>query len=254
MPTSSSYVVLGGWGRDTILTPLADLHPQNVLLGLGPEAGRSAAAMQALSGPPKIVPLHPDSEVEGSQPSQPRYLVEPVFSKTISLEKLSGPAKIADWGESFLSDDPPSQSAWCGPYITPEFNSPGHICRATDVWCLGCLLFEIFTGYDLFGVLDDPPQKVMNAMMGGLGVPPDHLLEDWVAHVGKTDQLDLVASPRPLHEQIREAISQSYANVLSEAKVHELCDFLVSMIVYEPSERPTTRLLAERFATLFPSI
>lgn len=146
----------------------------------------------------------------GAPLSKPRYLVQGIFCHEWALDVFSGPAKIADWCESFLREDPPVQSAWCGPYITPEFNSQGQITMAVDVWCLGCHIFEIFTGYDLFGVKDDPPGKVLNAMMEVLGLPPGHLLHDWRAHVGETQSLKLVEEPRSLQKLLREAIFQSH--------------------------------------------
>lgn len=129
-----------------------------------------------------------------------------------------------------------------GPYLCPEFNSPGKITVSMDVWQLGCGIFQMITGRDLFGVIRDPPHKVLNSMMRILGAPPTQLFDDWISYFGGSmDKLHITQEPSISLEQIiRAELGEGRENAtLSEGEVDLFCSLITSMVVYDPSLRPT---------------
>ncbi|KAL8327940.1 hypothetical protein RB597_003988 [Gaeumannomyces tritici] len=194
-----------------------DLHPANVLLGLPDTL------------PPTVV------EMTG------------IFARDMHPGFFSSPAKIGDFSDSF-PQDPPAPTAWCGPYVAPEFNSPGRISTAIDMWMLGCGFFEALTGRDLFGIKDDPAYRVVNAIMQTLGPPPESLLEDWRAYLGDERDKLIVPSGPPsggLERLVRDSIGLSYGTgAVSEEELGVIVSLLDSLLVYEPKDRPTIQEVA----------
>ncbi|EJT80755.1 CMGC/SRPK protein kinase [Gaeumannomyces tritici R3-111a-1] len=220
-----------------------DLHPANVLLGLPDTLPPTIAKMTEFSGPPKTVDLG------SGNPSAPKYAVQGIFARDMDPGFFSGPAKIGDFSDSFFPQDPPARTAWCGPYVAPEFNSPGRISTAIDMWMLGCGFFEALTGRDLFGIKDDPAYRVVNAIMQTLGPPPESLLEDWRAYLGDERDKLIVPSGPPsggLERLVRDSIGLSYGTgAVSEEELGVIVSLLDSLLVYEPKDRPTIEEVAE---------
>lgn len=131
-----------------------------------------------------------------------------------------------------------------GPYLCPEFNSPGKIALRMDTWQLGCGAFQMLTGRDVFGVIADPVDKVLNAMMRVLGPPPAELLEDWISYFGgNADVLEIVQQQPAvsLEQTIRAEIGGGCeeSGPLPAGEVDLFCSLIMSLIVYDPSLRPT---------------
>lgn len=169
---------------------------------------------------------------------------------------FSGAAKIGDWGDAFFDDDPPARTAWCGPYMTPEFNSPGSISMAEDVWMLGCAVFQMLTGRDLFGKKNDPSSKVLQAMVTLLGPPPDHFVADWQSYVEEMEggplSLTVESPTASLKQKVVESISQSHVpNMVYEQDLMNLGSLLESMFVWDPSQRLTIDEVANHAAMSF---
>jgi serine/threonine protein kinase len=214
-------------------------------------------ALSNLRGPPPIFPIYQeDDNRDAGGSSRPSYLVEGIFAREIDPRMFSGAAKIGDWGDAFFNDDPPVRTAWCGPYMTPEFNSPGSITMAEDVWMLGCAIFQMLTGRDLFGKKNDPSSKVLQAMVRLLGPPPDHFVADWRSYVEEMEggplSLSVERPTRFLKQKVVESISQSYgSNVVSEHDLINLGSLLESMLVWDPSQRLTIGEVADHAAMSF---
>ena len=182
----------------------------------------------------------PEEAIEFSMDtSSPKYLIENIFGQGMNPLAFDGPTMIGDWNDAFFSYDSPPRTAICGPYMTPEFNSPKHLSTASDIWMLGCSIFQFVTGRDLFGRKSDPAEKILSAMMDILGTPPKHLFEDWASFLADRGQiLVMKEQPRSIEHHLYEVIP-TFNQDITRGELDYVIALLRVMLVYEPSKRPT---------------
>ena len=106
-------------------------------------------------------------------PSAPQYLVYPIDWHTIDSKYVSSDPCVIDFGESFAASQPPEALGIPGPYRSPELILEQKAGYGSDLWALGCTLFEIRTGRRLFDVFDDEDDAVLDAMVQALGNMPE---------------------------------------------------------------------------------
>lgn len=176
----------------------------------------------------------------------PDYLVSDAMAHDIDPALFPGPVKVADFGLAFFSEDPEPKMSSGGPYIVPEFNAPGHCGQAADIWMLGCAIYQLLSGYDIMGVISDPPAVVVREMMKLLGAPPDYMLESWNAFMGKENIQSIEEPSCPLASRVRRIRDGNVEKGMKERKkdysekdVALLTSFLGGMLRFEPSERLT---------------
>ena len=168
-----------------------------------------------------------------------------MFERDFDPSVFSGHIKVSDFGDSFFVDEPPSRTAHLGPYILPEYASPSSISSAADVWLLGCAIYQILSGHDLFGVPDDSAELVTSRFISMLGPPPQFLTSDWSAALGKP--VSVHQSPTSsIKDRVSELVSGSESRGMqdrSQEFSHEdaarLTELLEALLVYDPANRPS---------------
>jgi serine/threonine protein kinase len=103
----------------------------------------------------------------------PQYLVYPIRWKDVGSQYISKQARLIDFGESFKVSHPPENLGIPGSYRSPELildKTPG---IGSDLWALGCTLFEIRTGRKLFAPFDNEDDEYIDAMVRVLGKLPE---------------------------------------------------------------------------------
>lgn len=102
--------------------------------------------LQLLGGPPKMERLELGNGE--STPHGPRRIVKPASFEGFNISMTFVSITLIDFGEAFLVDEDPPRSG----YGVPGFSFPPELCfgispsAASDVWQLGCLLYEIIRG------------------------------------------------------------------------------------------------------------
>lgn len=124
---------------------------------------------------------------------EPRYIVVPPYLSH-SSEYVSDDIAVIDFGESFLSSDAPGRTGIPRTYCPPEgcLDDCGTFGLASDIWALGCSIFEIRSGlqpfeasdlWELLGDLEDlngpMPEPYRSALANLEGDVPEDASE-WV--------------------------------------------------------------------------
>ena len=86
---------------------------------------------------------------------------------------ISKESCLIDFGESFEISQPPDDLGIPGPYRSPELILDKKASLGSDIWALGCSLFEIRTGRKLFSPFDDEDNEYLDAFVQVLGRLPE---------------------------------------------------------------------------------
>lgn len=175
----------------------------------------------------------------------PKYGVEAALGRLSDLSLYSGDLKVADFGCGYFANDPPKEIDFFGPYIVPEQYCTGQIGTASDVWTVGCAIWLLLSGRDMFGTVDDPTAKVFLIMTETLGMPPEFILRSWRERL-PGNELRIYLSPsislahriQELRFGNKERWMNSRMEEFSDEDIILLTDLLTSIFKYDPAERP----------------
>jgi serine/threonine protein kinase len=91
----------------------------------------------------------------------------------VDTQLIGKDACIIDFGESFEATKPPENLGVPGPYRSPELILDRKASIGSDLWALGCSLFEVRTGRKLFDSLDDDDDEYLDGLVQVLGKLPE---------------------------------------------------------------------------------
>lgn len=157
--------------------------------------------------------------------------------------------KVIDFGSSCLVTDRVSSYVCSRSYRAPEIILGQAYNAKIDVWSLGCILAEQYSGNVLFA--NDSVQTILARMQSVLGAFPEHMLDGpdapkWFTadrsgrvyeRTGTAEAADgvLVYTPR----------RTNLATVLNlntiQAEEAGFLDFLAALLQIDPERRPTAR-------------
>ncbi|CAM1510064.1 Fc.00g003990.m01.CDS01 [Cosmosporella sp. VM-42] len=147
--------------------------PSNVLHRIHGLNGLTEDEVLKILGQPTQNPVLKGSVKNLDESTVPKYLVYPVKWRDVDRQFISKDSCLIDFGESFEIAKPPEDIGIPGPYRSPELILENKIGVGTDLWALGCSLFEIRTGRKLFDAFDDDDDSYLEAMVQVLGKLPE---------------------------------------------------------------------------------
>ncbi|KAI5459299.1 kinase-like domain-containing protein, partial [Mariannaea sp. PMI_226] len=155
-----------------------DFRPGNILVHLSGMDGLSEEQVIQQLGCPQTSKVLTQSCESHSLPTAPQYLVYPidwdrVLSNDKSDIKMSTDACIIDFGEAFLAPEAPEDLGIPCVYRAPELVLDMEVGTGSDIWALGCTLFEIRTGRILFDAFDDDQDEHLCKLAMLLGKFPE---------------------------------------------------------------------------------
>ncbi|KAK9241731.1 kinase-like domain-containing protein [Lipomyces tetrasporus] len=150
-----------------------DLTPPNVLVQLTHVDSWSDQDVYELLGFPVQDQVRAWSgEVLGQ--SAPKYLVEPAILSKLESKWFTEKALLVDFGKSFMLQAPPTNGGGIPmSYCAPEVYFEGKASVWSDIWALGCTIFEIRAGEQLFGSFLGGPHEVIRHIVQTLGKLPE---------------------------------------------------------------------------------
>ncbi|KDR77682.1 hypothetical protein GALMADRAFT_224941 [Galerina marginata CBS 339.88] len=132
-------------------------------------------------GKPVTNPMRYISHAQsGDSASAPSYVVEPIDFSAVDTKYLDPRIQIIDLGQSFYLDTPPTEGVGTPiDYRAPELIFNEDPSSHSDVWALGCLIFEIRTGQTLFEAYFGNKNEVLTQMVNTLGNLPEPWWSAW---------------------------------------------------------------------------
>ncbi|TVY75882.1 Serine/threonine-protein kinase SRPK [Lachnellula suecica] len=242
-----------------------DITPNNILHRVSGLNGLAVHEVLQILGSPVLNPVMNASNECHNEPTAPKYLVYPVNWSAVDTQYISKSPCLIDLGESFHISQPPENLGTPGPYRSPELLLDKKAGLGSDIWALGCTLFEIRTGRKLFDTFDDGDDDYLDAMVQVLGKLPERWWEEtWEArrriYRDEVDERGLVVAVRELEpsqtfQEGNGIISTVHPSVAVGAR--SLLDALAPGLWYMPDQpgsrdchRDISQEEKERFAEL----
>ncbi|TGO36490.1 hypothetical protein BHYA_0123g00180 [Botrytis hyacinthi] len=163
------------------LTIELDLTPANILLQLANiDEWTEEQIYERLGVPQKEEIIYARSKLPATDSSFPDYTVAPINMKEVNPKWIANDIIIIDFGIAFLQTAPSFDLGTPKSYCAPEFLFGCYRSVASDIWALGCTIFEIRTGSRLFKY-DGIPQRdeMLIAAVRLLGTFPDEWWAAW---------------------------------------------------------------------------
>lgn len=188
------------------------------------------------------------------------YIVQPIDMARIDDKYISNDIVLIDYGFSFHMNKPRSWKWGMDRNFAPEIAFEGRFSKTSDIWALGCIIYELFTGQPLFKN-DQMKDRFLAQMVPILGVFPYHWWrcdmrseclgpKDFCAAVSD-DSHDARKSPKSGSESDKVSLfglNPSPHLRLSIKGAAALTELLGSMLCYSPHQRiPASQVLRHRF-------
>lgn len=179
-------------------------------------------------------------------PTAPKYGVVKANLTKFGLEHLTDILSIADFLDSFSVVSPPESITTTLGYTAPETQLERKISRSSDIWSLGCTLFELRMLQQLFPAPGESGDIVLQRMVETLGKPPENQWQKWKKR-SKYFPKGALLPDHSQHEALLEKLirrsnkivleDEVIKRALSETEVRFFADLLGKMLRYEPRER-----------------
>ncbi|KAJ7174172.1 kinase-like domain-containing protein [Mycena crocata] len=245
-----------------------DLTTSNILFRVSEKVRNwSDADLYNYVGPPETEEIWTrDGQPRG--PHAPENLVASIenSSWTTHTSLLREEVVLIDFGQSYPVDNQPSdyEPGTAINYLSPEARFEERVGRESDVWALGCALFEIRAGFPLFDPFFGGDTDILRQTVETLGRFPDPW---WGSFVERTEWFEEGGEPKSGEAQqragvyiqatrtsIREKLRSIGINydpphfdegplvekpgvALHEEEVEVFGDLLEKMLRYRPEER-----------------
>lgn len=216
-----------------------DLNPANILFELRDVQTWSEAQILDIFGPVRAA----DLRLHNGSPSNhgPDQVVQALEFLPHHITLL-GDVRIIDFGQCFNMDNPPKGLGIPMPYLPPELCFGYAPSKATDVWALACIIFEVQTRRPLVPMVFESFDFLIGTLRFTLGMLPSAWIpkysDDYAGEVlqGKGAP-EIWFDPTEPPEWSLTSLVHEKASHLSLAKKEQLLDLLRSMLAFEPAER-----------------
>ncbi|KAK9255338.1 kinase-like domain-containing protein [Lipomyces tetrasporus] len=155
-----------------------DLSTSNVLIQLAHVDAWSDQDVYELLGSPVTDRVRLFSGELNNMTSAPEYLVAPANLPNLESKWLAEKILLVDFGQSFMLQQPHNDVGFTMSYCAPEVYFDGKRTVWSDIWALGCMIFEIRAGCQLFESFLGGPHEVILQIVETLGKLPEPWMEN----------------------------------------------------------------------------
>ncbi|TEY63224.1 hypothetical protein BOTCAL_0157g00070 [Botryotinia calthae] len=158
-----------------------DVTPANILLQLANiDEWTEEQIYERLGVPQKEQIIYASSKLPVSDSSFPDYTVAAINMNEVNPKWIANDIMIIDFGIAFLQTAPSFGLGTPKSYCAPEFLFGRYRSVASDIWALGCTIFEIRTGSRLFKYDGIPKRdEMLIATVRLLGALPESWWATW---------------------------------------------------------------------------
>ena len=155
-------------------------------------------------------------------PHAPAMLVEPIQNSRMSDSTLlQETVMVSDFGQSYIVASPPSSYApgTVLSYQSPEARFERRVGLETDIWALGCAIFEIRAGFALFESFLGSDVDILRQTVETLGRLPDPW---WAAFEDRALWFEEDGQPKSEQDQERAGVLLKARRSSIRAKLLEI--------------------------------
>ena len=232
--------------------PSPDLHLGNLLLQL-PSSLNSLSVEQlyAKFGAPEPEPV---IRLDGKPSSSgvPSHAIPPVWLGVASDKIPLNETKLllSDFGVAFRPSDKSRFESYTPLVIRPPeafFEPKTPLSFASDIWSLGCTIFELLAHRSLIDGILAPEDEITAQQIHLQGSLPSEwwdrweLRSEWFDEVGRalSDECDIWTWDRRFEQWIQEPRQSCGMGVMNEEERTALLELLQWMLAWRPRDRPS---------------
>lgn len=231
-----------------------DLHLGNLLLQLPSSLNTlSPEQLYAKFGAPEPEPLvRLDGKPVSSTPGVPSHVIPPVWLGAVCDELTLGEANflLSDFSVAFR----PSEKSRFKSYTPLVLRAPEALFEptvplsfASDIWSLGCTIFELLAHRSLIDGIIAPQHEITAQQVHLQGLPPSEWWNKyekrskWFDEAGKplSNECDIWSWDRRIEEWMQEPRRDYGMDVVSDDEKAALLQLLRWMLSWKPADRPS---------------
>lgn len=182
----------------------------------------------------------------------PSYAVPPVWLGIASDEITLDEAKLllGDFGVAFRPSDKSRFESYTPLVIRPPeafFEPTTPLSFASDIWSLGCIIFELLAHRSLIDGILTPQDEITAQQVHLQGPPPSEWWDTWEqrfkwfdeAGTPLSNECDIWTWDRRFEQWIQEPRRYCGMSVIGDEEKAALLELLRWMLVWRPTERPS---------------
>ncbi|KAF7715949.1 Uncharacterized protein PECH_004628 [Penicillium ucsense] len=221
-----------------------DLHTRNLAFTMRCVDQVTEDVFFEILGKPEIGRVH-RRDGKNLELGVPEYIVKPTSYRTRSWDSTQS-IKIIDFGESFLCNAAPHTLHTPLPVRAPEVLFQDQIDHHVDLWSMGCMLFELFTGQPPFDTFLITTPILISQMQE---MASDDLPKRWQKiwdTMDKGDDVTAESSGPNLHEWLEEVYFDGRRTPdLTREDITRLGEIIGRLLCFEPSARASARQILD---------
>jgi len=237
-----------------------DLHLGTCMLQLPCSLNNiSVEQLYAKFGAPEPEPVvRSDGKPTSSAPGVPPYVAKPLWRGIPSDELALGEAKLllVDFGVAFRPSDKSRFQSYTHLVLRPPegfFEPTAPLSFASDIWSLGCSIFELLGYRSLVDGIITPQDEIMAQQVHLQGRLPSEwwdkweLREKWLDETGKplSNERDIWSWDRQFDEWVNVLRPSCGTDMVKDDEKAVLLELLRWMLAWRPGERPSAEDVLE---------